>query len=378
MRVLFVLMPGAGHVFPLVPLAWAFRSAGHDVMVGTCGEGLTPSVNAGLPVVDIAPGFQVQDYLRQLFTKDPGLPAQEHEAARHRQVNFAVILFGPVNRRLADGLLCLARDWQPDLVIYDELGAAGALAATSLNVPGIHHDCGFVRTRNLWRGLQETLADLYDEHGLTRPTEPAVTLDPAPPSMVSEPDGWSVRYVPYSGGAVLPDWLSERSGPRIAVSLGTVTPAVEGPGLMRRIVDVAAGLDAEFVLALGGRPPASLGDLPPNVRAFEWLPMNALLSTCDAIIHHGGAGTALTAAVAGVPQLVLPNGADRYHTADGVQKRGNGLAAEPDELDTSMLERLLSDRWLRVAAREVQAEVRALPSPAETVQRLTSMYKPLA
>jgi UDP:flavonoid glycosyltransferase YjiC (YdhE family) len=168
------------------------------------------------------------------------------------------------------------------------LGAVGALAAASRNVPAVHHNYGFVRTRPLWQGLQEALADLYDQHG--QPREPEVTLDPAPPSMVAEPDGWSVRYVPYSGGGVLPTWLSDPPvRPRIAVSLGTVTPAVEGPGLMRRIVDLAAGIDAEFVLALGGTPPASLGDVPPNVRAVEWVPMTALLPTCNAIIHHGGA-----------------------------------------------------------------------------------------
>ncbi|GLW33288.1 nucleotide disphospho-sugar-binding domain-containing protein [Actinoplanes regularis] len=369
MRVLFVSSPGAGHVFPLVPLAWGFRAVGHEVLVGACGESLE-AADAGLPVVDIAPGFLVQDYLRQLFASDPGLPARDREAARRREISFAVTAFGPVNRRLADGLMRLARDWRPELVVYDELGVVGALAAAGLNVPGVHHNYGIVRTRSLWLGLQEALADLYDEYGLARPAEPAVTLDPAPPSMVSEPDGWPVRYVPYSGGAVLPGWLSERSRPRVAVALDTAIPGTEGPGPIRRIADAAAGMEAEFVLALGDESRAGLGDPPGNIRACEWLPMSALLPTCEAIVHHGTSDVALAAAVAGVPQLVLPFGKHHFVIADAIEKRGNGLAAEPGELDTPLLERLLSDERLRVAAHEVQDEIRALPSPAEIVQRL--------
>jgi len=375
MRVLFISSPGAGHVFPLVPLAWAFRTAGHEVMMGTCGEGLRQATGAGLPVVDIAPGFCVQDFFRQLFADDPGMPVRDREAARKREVHFAVTLFAPVNQRLADGVMRLAQQWRPELVVYDELGAIGALVGAALDVPAVYHNYGFVRTRPLWQGLQEALADLYERYGLARPAAPAATLDPAPPSMVAEPDGWSVRYLPYSGGGVLPTWLSDPpTRPRIAASLGTVTPALEGPGLMRRIVDVAAGVDAEFVLALGGRPPASLGEVPSNVRAVEWVPMNALLPTCNAIIHHGTSDAALTAVAAGVPQLVLPFGKHHFIIGDAVGKRGNGLSAEPDDLDAALLARLLSDHDLRVAARQVQAELAALPAPAQIADRLASTW----
>lgn len=33
MRVLFTTTPGRGHFFPMVPLAWALRCAGHQVVV---------------------------------------------------------------------------------------------------------------------------------------------------------------------------------------------------------------------------------------------------------------------------------------------------------------------------------------------------------
>jgi UDP:flavonoid glycosyltransferase YjiC (YdhE family) len=85
-----------------------------------------------------------------------------------------------------------------------------------------------------------------------------------------------------------------------------------------------------------------------------------------------GRRTALTAVAAGLPQLVLPNGADRYITGDAVRNRGNGLSAEPDELDAALVERLLTDRDLQVVADEVQTELAALPTPANVANRLTN------
>ena len=42
MRVLFIPAAVASHAYPMVPLAWAFRSAGHDVhFIGISRAGRT-------------------------------------------------------------------------------------------------------------------------------------------------------------------------------------------------------------------------------------------------------------------------------------------------------------------------------------------------
>jgi UDP:flavonoid glycosyltransferase YjiC (YdhE family) len=367
-RVLFLSTAGIGQVFPLIPVAWAFRSAGHEVLLGTCGEGLI-AANAGLPIADIAPNFRMQEFAADTPI-EPG-----REAARRRDMSFDVSLFDAVNRQLVNGALQLAATWRPDLVIHEEMAALGPLVAAVRGVPVVQQNVTFVPVRELRRAFAQRLADLYEQRGLSGPPERTLTLDPAPPSMVAEREGWSVRFVSYSGGGVQPGWLREKPDrPRIAVTIGTVTPIKEGLGLVRRIIDCTQGVDGEFVLALGGASAESLGALPPNVRAFDWVPLNALLATCVAVVHHGGGGTTMTALEAGVPQLVLPNFADRFINSDAVRDRGVGFSAEPDELDAALLERLLTDERLRVAAHEVQAELQALPSPAEAVQRLASLW----
>jgi UDP:flavonoid glycosyltransferase YjiC (YdhE family) len=55
MRVLMVSAPGAGHVFPLVPLGWALRSTGHDVLLASTSIGVTLGSGAGLLTTDVAP-----------------------------------------------------------------------------------------------------------------------------------------------------------------------------------------------------------------------------------------------------------------------------------------------------------------------------------
>ena len=142
---------------------------------------------------------------------------------------------------------------------------------------------------------------------------------------------------------------------------------------MTKLVDVARHLDAEFVLALGDADPSPLGELPDNVRAAGWVPLSALLPTCAALVHHGGAGSTLTAIDAGVTQLVLPHGADQYVNADAVARRGLGLRSEPDQVDEELIDRLLTDPELGRAASEVADEIATLQTPADLVPKIAGL-----
>jgi vancomycin aglycone glucosyltransferase len=52
----------------------------------------------------------------------------------------------------------------------------------------------------------------------------------------------------------------------------------------------------------------------------------ALFRRCAAVVHHGGAGTTVTAAWAGTPQVVVPQGADQPYWASRVAELGIGAA----------------------------------------------------
>lgn len=373
MRVLLVSTPGIGHLFPLVPLAHGLRAAGHEVLVATFSAGEVLA-NAGLHVVDTAPDLDVHETFLKAAQADPELFERLRSQNPTHDLDAVARMFAGVNRPLIDGAVELAKTWQPDLVVHSQMAAAGVLAAAAIGVPAVQVNFGFRRTADIQERIAENLTDCYDKHGVSGPPQRTVKLDVAPASMVEAAEGWPARYVPYNGGGVLPTWLLDKpTRPRIVVTLGTVSGMTNGLGPVQRIVEQGTTLDADIMLALGDADVSDLGELPPNVRSAGWVPLGALLWNSAAVVHHGGAGTTLTALDAGVPQLVLPDGADRFANADAVHARGAGIAARGEEVDTALLERLITDEKLRTAADEVRAEMAAMPSPADLVSRLVEL-----
>ncbi|MFG2227271.1 nucleotide disphospho-sugar-binding domain-containing protein [Streptomyces sp. NPDC048644] len=376
MRVLFAGPPFFGLLYPMVPLAQALRSAGHDVLVATCGAAVGHTARAGLPAVDCAPGIDPDALYAQLEKdrrgKKPPSPGEPGKPARGQGFSF-------FSDEMADRMTEIAGHWRPDLVVHTPNGVVGQLVAAKLGIPSVLHAVGFGHTSAHVGMMNNALADAYDRHGLKGPNPVAAWLDVTPPGMsrTTEPDRWFQRYVPYNGGAELPGWLyAPTARPRIAVTLGTVRPVVDGVSPVQWVVDAARATDAEFVLALGGADLSGLGPLPGNIRPVDWVPLNALLAASDAVIHHGGAGTTLTALDSGLPQIVLGEGADRPANAAAVRDRGCGLVPEgTGDLTPALVERLLTDDGLRTEARAAAAEMAAMPSPADLVPRLVELAR---
>lgn len=375
MRVLFTASPALGHMFPMIPLAWACRAAGHEVLVATAGPGLEAATGAGLIAVDTAPGTD----FGSIFGKNTGTVADRAAEMRRRgraiaeqnaTPDFVLARFGTISALLATRTLRIAQEWRPDAIVYSRLQGGGLLAARCLGVPAIEHGFGFTREEDLPHRFLPHLAKIFAEHGADLALPELRQLHVAPPSMTTAPRETStdIRYVPYNQGAVLPPELTRRPGRRrIAVTLGTIVPQMLGLGSLDRMLAAAAGADAEFVLAVGS---TDVGPLPPNVRALGWVPLSALLSVCDGIIHHGGAGTTMAAVCAGLPQVVLPHAADSFVNAAAIARRGLGIRLETSEVDASVLNALLTDEGWRTAAADVRAEVEALPAPADVVPLL--------
>ncbi|MBE1484585.1 nucleotide disphospho-sugar-binding domain-containing protein [Plantactinospora soyae] len=372
MRVLFASAPLLGHVFPMVPLAEALRAAGHEVLLATGGDGLDVR-RTGLPVADVAPALRFDRIARRVMLRHP-LIARAELAGRAGTRGVA-LLFGAANDQLTHGVVTLADRWQPDLVVYEPLAVAGALAAARRAVPAVLHENSLFDGAELVRVTAARLVRAQHRSGIGDLRPNAATLTIAPPSVVGERIGDPMRAVPLRGVGELPDWLREPGDrPRILVSRSTVT----GPGggdVMTAVVRAAAGVDAEFVLVRPDRRVLRRGALPDNVRTVGWIPINAALPNCAGVVHHGGAGTVLGALAAGVPQLALPGPGDRRHNAALVAARGAGLAVAERDITPAVLDRLVTDRALAVAADEVRREMAAMPDPADLVPRLEALVR---
>lgn len=284
-------------------------------------------------------------------------------------------MFGALNDRMTDELVTLAHTWQPDLVVYEALAPAGALAAALCEVPAVQHDVVLADTRGLRDQIYAEMTGAQQRHGRLDLPDDAGRVSLLPASMDgSQRDGWPTRYIPYNGGTMLPDWLlrpPERQ--RVAVTVGTVSAQVSGLVTVDTVVRAAAEVDLTIILAIGHTDPGELGPLPADVRTVGWMPLSELLPRCSAVIHHGGSGTVYNGLVAGIPQLVLPDGADRLINARAIVVRGVGLAASRDSLDATLVRRLLEDQEIRDSADEVRAELMAMPTPDTLVPLLSEL-----
>jgi UDP:flavonoid glycosyltransferase YjiC (YdhE family) len=383
-RVLFAVSPGIGHLFPTVPLAWALRAAGHEVLVATAAESVEAAVRAGLPAVETAPASAIAAIFGTA-TGPPGERArrmsergQRIAEAGHEVHELLLRTFGQISAVTARATAEVARRWRPDLVVHSRLQGAGLAAASALGVPAVEHGFNLQSEDDLATRFLPHLEEAYERAG-TPPALPRsrVVIHVAPPEMMLGPSAaaLSMRFVPYNAGGELPEWLwrpPER--PRVLITMGTVVPRLQGVGGLARMLAATPDVDADFVLALGGDADlAPLGPLPPNVRPVGWVPLHHLLDGSAAVAHHGGSGTTMAALAAGVPQLILPHGADQFINAGAVAALGIGTWCPPAEVDAATVSKLLADTAVRATADAAAARMARLPTPADLVARLTDL-----
>ncbi|WJK38223.1 DUF1205 domain-containing protein [Solwaraspora sp. WMMA2056] len=396
LRVLMTSWAWSSHYLPLVPLGWALRAAGHDVRVAS-QPALAPVItDSGQVAVAVGPDLDHTEVHRRVMagltlTGVPAAPAagesMRHWApARQDRVRRVFGVFNAYAEAMLDDLLAYARWWRPDLVVFDPTTYAGPVVAAALGVPAVRHIHGVDVTYQARDVIGGYVAALADRLGLVD-VDPlgTVTVDPCPPRMqIPDPlRRLPVRYLPYNGPAVLPDWLhAPAHRRRICLTWGTSTTRLTGPDTVTlpTVLAAAAGLDVEVVVAVTRRDAEALGDVADNVRVAPDLPLHLVLPSCAALVHQGGNGTLLTGVWHGVPQLVLPRLPDqRFHT-DRFVATGAGLALPAEAVTVAAvraaLVELLDGTAYRARAGQLRDESWAMPTPAAIVADLAALATP--
>lgn len=108
----------------------------------------------------------------------------------------------------------------------------------------------------------------------------------------------------------------------------------------------------------------------PDVLAYRYAPLSAVVRHARAVVHQGGAGATHAALRAGVPSVVLPHGFDHFVHAARLRHHGVGLTLARSRLTGDRLQRTL--RWaLRDAtqtrARSLAAAIASDPDPATQI-----------
>ncbi|WP_326943864.1 activator-dependent family glycosyltransferase [Amycolatopsis sp. NBC_01307] len=437
MRVLFTDTPEPTTFMPMAPLAWALRTAGHEVRFAAAPMFAETITQAGLTAVPV--GRDVDLYRRldavmgaldhnaelkaefegvsdedalELLKLESGMPAPYDVAEYPERADWEKMLpayagavwtdHKPENFPMIAGLVEFARAWEPDLVLWEPSTYAGAIAAKAC---GAAHGRllgrldAFGVTRSHYRRLMaqqpedqryDPFADWYEgycerygfEFGEDMVTG-QFSVDQFPGSLrmaADDVDYLPMQHVPYGGPASVPHWLwAAPTRPRVALTLGS-TAAIRFDGYTVDVQDVLTALgdlDIEVIATVADNVRGRLTAVPRNTRIVPYAPLHALAPTCDVVINHAGAGTYLAVALHGVPQLTLPWDLDEPELARRATAHGSALMIRGDHATgkdvADGVARLLAEPRFRARAVDLRDEMLALPSPNDVVGQLEEL-----
>ncbi|MCO8277750.1 glycosyltransferase [Actinoplanes sp. TRM 88003] len=352
-----------GRVNPTLPVVAELVRRGHTVTYHT-SPAFAAKVEAAGATVHLYPGG------------DQPLPDPPTPLSLVRGLAEATI-------RLLPPLLADLRRIRPDLIVHDSACPWGLVAARELGVPAVSSFTTFAfnrqalsPTRASWELAGEALSrpgaalgylrarsqlgrglPLTDLGNLRQPLNLVYTSRAF--QIGADGFGESYRFVGPSIGARPADPsfpLDELKDPVLYASLGTVFDA--DPRLLRTFAAALAPLGGTVVIATGSHDPAELGPLPGNVIARRSVPQLEVLGRAAMFITHGGMNGTNEALLAGVPMLVVPQGADQPLVASRVVALGAGLSITNDEVREDVVRalarRLLDEPGFREAAQTVR------------------------
>lgn len=387
MRVLFTSTSGIGHVQPIIPLALATRAQGHDVLFATAHDSCNMIRSIG--IATIVAGLTASEAMGTYRKRFPEAAQLVGNASPDHMFPH---LFGEVAApRMYTELVGPATDWRPDVIVCDAAELAGPVVAASLGVPNVTHSYGGAIPAHRVEVATSFMADAWSENGLEpRPfggcydhlyidIYPA-SMQPGDPSRL----GRVIRRRPESAD-LLPghetsptlDAFLRRiphDRPLIYVTFGTVFNSKDA---FRAVVAATQSFQAFFVITVGPNgDPTAFGTLPDNVHIERYIPQSVILDRCTAVISHGGSGIMLASLSRGLPQLVIPQGADQFANAAACSAAGAGIAMTDNvtpEVIGAALGQIITDPAFRVASNKVAAEIVAIPNADEVVAALTSL-----
>ncbi|WP_194283012.1 nucleotide disphospho-sugar-binding domain-containing protein [Saccharothrix syringae] len=372
MRVMVTCCPAPSHLYPVVPLAWALRAAGHRVLVVAPGNLRAAVVGAGLPFAASHPAATIVGAM--LADRSPAGPADLAIGDHAMGLGFARLA-----RAVLPGASAAAEWWRPDVVVTDPTAFEGVVVAAARGLPLVEHRWGLPIAPGITASARSALLA-----GAPVPwTPPSLVLDVCPPSfdIARGPRDRGMAYVPYNGAEDVEAWMHERAGPRVCVTLGTVLPNFPWAATtLSAVLDGLAALPVEVVVAVDPAAWQRLSDRvarPPNAVAVGRFPLDQVLPGCAAVVHHGGGGTTMTALARGVPQLVLPHFADQFANAAQVGAAGVGDALAVDGLTPAAVAdrvtALVERPSFAARATAVAEEVAGQPPPGSVVPLLAEL-----
>jgi UDP:flavonoid glycosyltransferase YjiC (YdhE family) len=363
MRILFVCNPLHGHVNPMLPLARAAHNVGHDVVVATGA--------------DIAPLAQREG----LTTWSAGMT--HAQAGGDNQASWLEYFEASARERMAD-LAPRCAAWHPDLVIHEETELAGPVVAAGIGVRSVVHGLGPMLPVRLLPWVAAAIERLAPRGSASQVVEAwraASYLHLCPPGLApAEEPIWRevLPLRPMAPGGASDAGLMRRiealpHARTVFVTLGTVYGG--NVSALAAAIEGLRSLAVNLIVAVGPKGDPSLFEGHGRHVLIERLvPLASVLARCDAVVSQGGSGVMLGAMALGLPQLMLPQGADQFRNAEVCKPTGAALALAPPEATphaiSDSVHRLLNEGRFAGAAQVLRGQIGAMPDADAVIAAL--------
>jgi len=327
-RILLVSHDAGGTIPPMLALAEAFVSRGHDV--AWLGQ---PSIERRA----VSAGCR--------FSSFPGIPDYESRVPLEEQIPIAVAVI--TGHATGVHVVSEATRQGSDLIIVDANMAGAAAAAESLDQPSavlLHSMYATIVDTwlaEIWPALSPLVNQTRQQFGLApcdgwadvfarhdRVISVVPELFDAP--VVDRPVG--LRHFGFLVPAAHvgdPDGrFPEGDAPAVLVGLSSTYQHQER--LLQEILDALGELEVRGLASTAGQVDLSALRCPPNVVLREFVDYHEALTETDVMVTHAGLGTVAAALSRGVPLVCTPIGRDQDLNAQRVVSLGAGLSLGRD------------------------------------------------
>lgn len=408
MRIQFVPFPAPSHYSLIVPLAWAFQNAGHEVRVVMPPNAVDTVTSTGLVVepygapADLGIDIGEMTWLSRISGIDSDGTAHDDELRALILAPLVLHYGSDMLRETMTELIDKTRSWRPDLVVWDTLAsqamaAARAAGAASARLIWGHDQFGRMRgaftKRKARDGVEDSIEVLLTRmlvrYGATFDERVVLgdwTINPVPmlgTGSVEEPSV-VLRQFAFSHITPTPPWLHEpRTRPRVCLTLGRSVRDVRNSDnygiAVADLFEAVTDLDLDVVATLTAEQVPADVKVPDNVRLVDYVPINELMSTCSAAIHHSGGTTMMAALWHKVPQVIIPpeSWGDPLLAQEAADQGGAIVIPIQDLTPAKLREallRVLDEPSFTEGMNRMHAASLSLPSPNEAVpilERLT-------
>lgn len=359
---------------PLVPIIGALLAGGDEVLVAS-GPEAAPIVEKSGARFALA-GRSQADWMERLVARTRGNPGDGLSPERILHY-FLPRAFAEVGvDEMIDDVLRHGQAFAPDLVLFEAFALAGPLVAELLGVPSVAHMFGPLPPHEAVEHANDAVSPIWRSYGLDVPGWAGMyrhlTIEICPPMLetthVPTGDVLGLRPVP------LPIRAREAtSRPIVYVTFGTLFNA--NLDLFRLALDALAAEHVDVVMTVGHDvDPAELAPFPANARVERFIAQAELLPSCSVIVHHGGAGTMFGALAHGVPQVILPQGADNFEHAAMCEQAGTAITLRAENCTAGNLaaavRSALLDETYATSSRRCAEEIAAMPDAAAVANTL--------